>query len=323
MRLRQLGTSQSIVFIASPEVNQSILDHRQTNPDYMVDARDVVSWVLEQTCLGNEQLQPLYIAQGDDFCRRRQAAAMNAGFLSIETDRRSYIDVLLQQEQQTLEEMYKPGTMAKSSSSGTRWIDSLKGFVDTLRQLQESMEEQNHVPRLCSALAEVEQQREVACQVEVELDPQRPLHFGALGFLGLHPRLRGFAETGVLLGFGWCESVFFELGRTKIARKYGIRTSRQSRLFVSAEFTRTIERENEEHCWHDDFLVCPRFLLSRPILTILAPRPLGSLEPRRTKWSGYHPERGRGSHPAPEELQQPTYMPRHVCGASDPTHVPV
>ena len=50
MRLRQLGTTQSVVFFAPPEVHQSILDcQKKTNHD-KIDSSDVVTWLLEQTC---------------------------------------------------------------------------------------------------------------------------------------------------------------------------------------------------------------------------------------------------------------------------------
>jgi hypothetical protein len=74
MRLRQLATTQEIVFFAPPEVHQSILDLRKKSSEDKIDSYDVVCWLLEQTCSGIEQLQPLYYSQGIDFCRRTQAA---------------------------------------------------------------------------------------------------------------------------------------------------------------------------------------------------------------------------------------------------------
>lgn len=253
MRLRQLGSSQSIVFVASPEVNQSILNYRQAHTWSKIDAHDVVSWILEQTCRGNDQLQPLYIAQGDNFCGRKEAAALNPRFLFEETDRKQYVKVLRQQEQHTLEDLYKPSDMGGSVTMVTRGIEHLKGFMDTLQELKVNMKERNHASRVHSVFAEVEQQREVAREVEEERQTQHPLHFKALEFRGLHPRLRAFAETGTMVGFGWCEPMFFELARTKIGKKHGIYASRQSRIFLSAEFTRTIKRGG--NYWNDDFLV--------------------------------------------------------------------
>lgn len=85
MRLRQLATSQEVVFFAPPEVHQSILDLRK-NSEGTIDSYDVVCWLLEQTCSGIEQLQPLYYSQGIDFCRRTQAALSHPD-ISDEVDR--------------------------------------------------------------------------------------------------------------------------------------------------------------------------------------------------------------------------------------------
>ena len=89
MRLRQLGTTQSVVWFAPPEVHQSILDVRQKMSGDPITSYDVVHWLLEQTCVQIEQLQPLYISQGNDFCRRAQVSHLsqaNNGFLVYSED---------------------------------------------------------------------------------------------------------------------------------------------------------------------------------------------------------------------------------------------
>ena len=68
MRLRQLATTQSVTFFAPPEVHQSILDLCQKGPTELINSSHVVRWLLEQTCSGIEQLQPLYYAQGMITC---------------------------------------------------------------------------------------------------------------------------------------------------------------------------------------------------------------------------------------------------------------
>ena len=50
MRLRQLGTTQSVVWFAPPEVHQSILDCQGKGASAHIDSSDVVMWLLEQTC---------------------------------------------------------------------------------------------------------------------------------------------------------------------------------------------------------------------------------------------------------------------------------
>jgi hypothetical protein len=91
MRLRQLGTTQSVKFFAPPEVYQSILDLRGKSKGERIDSYDVICWLLEQTCRGIEQLQPLYYAQGMDFCRRTQASLDNSDFLANEVHREAYL----------------------------------------------------------------------------------------------------------------------------------------------------------------------------------------------------------------------------------------
>jgi len=90
MRLRQLGTSQSITFFAPPEVHQSILDLRKKTSGDPINSYDVICWLLEQTCSGIEQLQPLYFSQGADFCRRVQATLDHSDFVVNPQQREAY-----------------------------------------------------------------------------------------------------------------------------------------------------------------------------------------------------------------------------------------
>src|SRR5579859_5147657 len=115
MRLRQLGTSQSVTFFAPPEVHQSILDLRKKNLGDPLCSYDVIRWLLEQTCSGIEQLQPLYFSQGADFCRRAQATLAYPEFVANSKQRKAYLTSLRQIEQQTLEQLYGHNTKAKPS----------------------------------------------------------------------------------------------------------------------------------------------------------------------------------------------------------------
>lgn len=57
--------------------HQNICDMNHKSTDATIDSGDVVYWLLDQTCRGIEQLQPLYIPQGIYFCRRADAAMSN------------------------------------------------------------------------------------------------------------------------------------------------------------------------------------------------------------------------------------------------------
>src|SRR5271155_1728048 len=121
MRLRQLGTTQSIVFFAPPEVHQSILDVCEKRCGEVIDSSHinsshVVSWLLEQTCRANEHLQNLYLAQGTDFCRRTNAQWKNVKFLTEKGHREAYLKVIQHLERQTLEQLYGVMTDTQPSS---------------------------------------------------------------------------------------------------------------------------------------------------------------------------------------------------------------
>jgi len=92
---------------------------RQKESSDSITSYDVVHWLIEQTCAGIEQLQPLYFPQGADFCRRTQAALDDADFLVDEEQRESYLATLRQYEQQKLEALYGVNPKSKSSASNT------------------------------------------------------------------------------------------------------------------------------------------------------------------------------------------------------------
>ena len=115
MRLRELATSQSVVFVAPPEVNLSIRDLCMKPPEDHVDSYDVIRWLLEQTCRGIEQLQPLYYSQGVDYCRRAEAVLANSDFLHDADQREALLETLRQPEQQSLFQLYGVKSKAKLS----------------------------------------------------------------------------------------------------------------------------------------------------------------------------------------------------------------
>ncbi|KAL5336549.1 hypothetical protein BJX70DRAFT_400495 [Aspergillus crustosus] len=242
MRLRQLGTTQSVTFVAPPEVHQSILDVCNKSPNDHLDSSDVITWLLDQTCAANQELQPLYFAQGKDFCQRMQAAATYKRFLTNSDHRRAYLDILRQPEQQTLERLYEPNYDAASSVSTSRTpapVGRVAGLLQTLAQRRQEAQAFGSI--ISSALEEVEQEREVAYEIEEEREVQRPRRPKALRFPGLHQSILDFAQ-GHLLGFTNIMAASEMLEETQLGEKYKIEGSPLvSHLYLSAEFTRTIK----------------------------------------------------------------------------------
>ncbi|KAI9733803.1 MAG: hypothetical protein M1818_007070 [Claussenomyces sp. TS43310] len=241
MRLRQLATTQSVVFFAPPEVHQSILDLRKKHAGDAVDSYDVICWLLEQTCDGIEQLQPLYISQGFDFCQRTQAATDNSDFLTDITQREAYLSTLRQNETQTLRQLYEPKIKSMPAKNIASFASEIAGYMKELKSQRKNFQDTGTAVH-GSALQEVEQEREVAFEVEAVREIQKPTVFSPLSFSGLHRDIINFVKTGNLVaGSLEYEKAFVALRRTALGRKHGIESkATTSKLYVSREFTRTV-----------------------------------------------------------------------------------
>ncbi|KAH8689142.1 hypothetical protein BGW36DRAFT_442375 [Talaromyces proteolyticus] len=262
MRLRQLATTQSVTFIAPPEVYHSILDYREKTVGQRIDSHDVVSWLLKQTASGIEQMQPLYFAHGMDFCQRIEATSRYPNFLRSEGQRDEYLRVLRQAEKQTLEQLYAPKTQRSGSpllGSGTV-SKEIAEFIKELKSRRKAFRDSGSAVH-SSALQEVEQEREVAFEVEAVREVQKPVKFHPLKFPGLHSDIVRFVETGRLaLESTGVEKAFMALKRTSIGRKYGITShATNTQLYVSNEFMRTVQLPENQ----------PNDNLIRPVTWIL------------------------------------------------------
>ena len=264
MRLRQLATSQSIVFVAPPEVDQSIRDVRKKKFGDSVDSYDAICWLLEQTCTGIEQMQPLFYNQGADFANRTQAALNEPDFLENTEQREAYLNVLRQSERQTLEQLYKPRVTSKSITKPEFLSPEIAGFMNELNTRRKEFQDTGAAVH-GSTLQEVEQEREVAFEVEAIREVQKPLHFSPLSFSRIHKDIIDFVKYGRLaVGQGGYEPAFNALRRTALGIKYGINIeATSSRLFVSKEFTRTVSIPSDRP--NDTFLVSS-VILFHPIL---------------------------------------------------------
>lgn len=243
MRLRQLGTTQSITFFAPPEVHHSILDLRKKRDTDPINSFDVICWLIEQTCNGIEQLQPLFYSQGVDFCRRTQAVLDNPDFLTDEEQRESCLLSLRQVEQQTLEQLYGVNMKVKNIVSSGRTAPSMDAFTTELYNRRKGFRDTGNAVG-GSALQEVEQEREreVAYEVETVREVQKPVHYHAYGFPGLHRDLITFTATGRMTADSAAfMQAFKSIRMYGIGRRHSINTEATSmRLYVSNEFTRTV-----------------------------------------------------------------------------------
>lgn len=243
MRLRQLGSTQSVVFFAPPEVHQSILDLCEKQAGDTLTSHDVIGWLLEQTCEGIEQLQPLYYSQGVDFCRRIQAASDNPDFLDDREQRDAYLSALRQNERQTIEQLYNPKLSSKAPPTLGTWSPEIAAFMKELKARRRAFQDTGTAVHN-SALQEVEQEREVAFEVENVREVQKPVHYLPLSFPGLHKDIINFAFRGIVSAGSseGYEPAFLAMEKTSIGRKHGIDIEAiSSRLYVSIEFSKTVD----------------------------------------------------------------------------------
>jgi len=245
MRLRRLGTTQPVMFLAPPEVNQSILDLRsKTFPKRKapVHSFDVVVWLLENSRASVEQLYSLFVAQGTDFSRRQIAARHHKNVTKDPRQRASYLAIVEQAEHYSLEQLYGPGGTAQDKALKPGGYADIGPFLEKLDQMKASMEDAGNATQAL-AFQEVEQEREVAIEVETVREVQKPDHAIAAPVLPLHTDVRVFAKTANLiwpsLGYQHVRTV---LSNTAVGRKYGVNleVSSMSQLYITTNFSTTI-----------------------------------------------------------------------------------
>lgn len=250
MRLRQLSSTQSLAFVAPPEVYRSILDLRprtksQQQKRHPVASADVVRWLIEQSCLANENATGLRVAQGIDYCQRMDALHTYSNYGDYPKSTAKVLARIQNKEDQSLEALYGPRSTAASDQEPAAAFQSseprLRKYLDKLTTQRRQMEVEGHGCPHPMALQEVEQHREVELEVEEERQSQKPFYSVPLTYPGLDNFLVIFSRTGVLARDGPFTHAFDFLGTTTIGSSFGI-SSTGSKLYVSEEFTKTVAK---------------------------------------------------------------------------------
>ena len=243
MRLRQLAEKQSVVFFAPPEVHQSILNMLGRKPtNYKINSHDVIVWLLEQTCTAIEQIQPLYISQGQDYCQRTSSALTNQNAASDAEHRSRYLKVLEQPEQYSLDHLYAPRKTKRVPSEANSAVPQLSTYVERLNHMKKTLSDTSETVQAL-AHQEVEQEREVAIEVELVREVKKPQRAMALRHPPLHQDVVSFVKRGRLLTYTTAyEQAFIAMRRTAVGMRFGINSSvTESKLFVTWDFMSTIQ----------------------------------------------------------------------------------
>ncbi|KAH7115923.1 hypothetical protein B0J11DRAFT_571692 [Dendryphion nanum] len=254
MRLRLLGTTQSIVFFSPPEVHQSILDLRNKDEDYNPNSADVIFWLLIQTCNAIEQLEPLYYSQGCAYLRRVQAKLDCPDFILNETQREQYLAMIVTKELNTLKQQYGPKSAVRNSSKRIEYAPSLQDFDSNLQKRKQEFQDRGFATH-SSALEEVEQEREIEFEIESVREIQAPVQFIPRKYPGLHADILSFAKTGRLIpNSDQYLPMFSVLQETALGKRNSsiFAGKIHSKLWVSKQFTRTVNLPPNER--NDNFL---------------------------------------------------------------------
>lgn len=239
MRLRQLSTSQSITFIASPEAHHGIVEVNKVNKYAKIDSSHVIMWLLEQTCRSNESLGNLHRSQGLSYIQRQDAELANQDYLIDVKQRKALIEVLQQPEKARLSQLYGSDCQSLKIDSINVSNTTLKEMSKILLSRQSEYKQSSDIDSL--AAEQVEQEREVEFQVEEVRQIQKPPKYKPLRFNGLHADLKSFVESGKLPSDSTSYLPAFDLFKTTdIGKKFEV-SCNLTKLYVSTEFVKTVE----------------------------------------------------------------------------------
>lgn len=266
MRLRKLGQGQSLVFVAPPEVHQSIKDVTGKN-DSDINGYDVVTWSLEQSCLSIERSQPLRVLQGLNHHQRQMTMASFAkGYpeledVAYETDAtKVVISAFREKEEQRLTDLYAPVSFKTSDVPSI--IDSSQEDPDpTVQQLLAMWRIVDFSISEGASMHE-EHEREVAHEVEQETQVQRPPRVKALEAV-VDTLLRDFVRTGSNVTFQGFLRAHYIINHT--TAKNPATAELFGRLRATTGFERTVHRPQSGY--HDSYL--------RPVNWILTSKQYG------------------------------------------------
>jgi hypothetical protein len=171
------------MFFAPPDCDARIRDARVGSPSLVIDSRDVLRWVMQQTCDEIRHYVPHWAQQGLEYARHAQGRSDYLLNHNIDSLRQACVS----REGRGLEEMYglehvDEDLVSQAAQGNSAMHDRLKllGIVSL------------HDPRL-----DEEQEREVSHEVEQERQVERPSKVKPIT-PSVHPDVRSFIQTGVI-----------------------------------------------------------------------------------------------------------------------------
>ncbi|KAH8827595.1 hypothetical protein DL96DRAFT_1599589 [Flagelloscypha sp. PMI_526] len=164
MRLRQLGSGQTLAFFAPPEVDHAIRQIAKKSPKDKVQVQDIVLWSMLETCHEMEHNGSAWAAQALDYNARRSALdALQPSSLGPH-NQSALRAAWLQKEARSLHEMYHPMVADKTLLHALQ-DPTLKARLSRLGVTQTTIRFNN---------VGEEQEREVTHEIEAEPEVSPP-----------------------------------------------------------------------------------------------------------------------------------------------------
>ncbi|KAJ9492030.1 hypothetical protein VN97_g1201 [Penicillium thymicola] len=250
MRMRKLGSGQSVIFCIPYEIKRQILSSRRLDLNSNIDVSDVLRWAILETWNDIRRSMPLWAVQG---CRFTEQQAKWRVYQSQECVSLApeQAQTFLESEFQTLEQRYRP-----SHNN----IQHLNADIEISEAIRERCDEVQGLVVLSSALHE-EQERELAPEIQTEREEQRPPAAQPATHCA-HSDVYSFIETGIISRSSTAyQPAFITLYNTSAASQIDLDRF-HSRLLASTDFSKTIQVPKGSSFIADAYQRSVRFILS-------------------------------------------------------------
>jgi hypothetical protein len=246
MRMRKLGQGQSVVFLVPQDVGTLIKEQRPHGQE--ITTAEVIEWAISETFIANRRSMPLWKVQGQRYLRHRRV--WKAGLQGTNAGK------LLEKECQEIELRYRPHFVDQSALDACQEIAS---DPDSFK-LEERCRQFGQTNLELTGLQE-EQERELAPEIEQEVERQRPPSMKAAAH-ELHQDVITFAKTGRLSPSATAYmAAFMSLVDTSPAQHFSLAQLGASPVKATRDFMRTVRQPSGGTFVSDLFLRSVHWLL--------------------------------------------------------------
>ncbi|KAG8957905.1 hypothetical protein FRC03_009696 [Tulasnella sp. 419] len=279
MRMRRLGRTHTVMFLAPPEVDHSIRVAAGVAADDPIRTKDIVLWTMFESCSEVLHRIPQWAQQGMDYWKREEAwVEFNR---SPDPSSKDLVEAWLQDEARSLDEMYAPDQGTPMAYFSRR----LEGCPDILTRYQKWAPSSFTDTRF-----QEEQEREVVFEVQTERQVERPAT-AVPATHSVHSDLRMLTQTGM---FRYNSPAFVPLFSPLPQAIFEDNSWLSPRLYSTKDFSVTIK--SSKYGKSSDYLRPVNWILSSMqedvgrIFVVLSPFEVNELLPdiRKSKWVYLH-----------------------------------